>query len=631
MSSTTLDPGTAFPVFDAAAERGMVVFTDVCPGARCTLLHLDAVETARTKRLDPTSVPREEHLFFELDVANGQLTAEGDRARAYLESERGAGVRAWFDHNAEALRVRFERLKAQQTDEGADARPAPAWRPGALVFHHDLFPHDFTPVVSQGDRLFYILDACCPDPGCGCDEEMLVFQGAEGEHASANGRLGQRRPAHTEGAGRALWDAIRADRKILGRLEDRRDEIRRAGPFIVGSAYEGVRLAAASRRARGEADAQDREGGYLAGGAIPLDLVRRSFDLGARLRAARFTIGEAWWSWFRVEVSGAITRDTWAIVDDEPCLSLHEAPRTEVPWLDFAVPDRAGVPLEHRRQRCALGLPLLGGAALPLILKTEPDGSYALPGADDVRLALAVGEAVLAMTPELSAHEPQNGQVLEHRAELDTGTAQVRITVSLPDAPWDASEMPLDIDDEDEDDGKGEDEEGGDSTRHALEAFTDAALDRGVPLPVVEAARSLVGGLGEYVAERGQGAPRYDDATVTRFLEVHAPRKLTLAPDQIALAPAALHAFADWLDEVGHADGPRLRAALDRALPTFQKRARDPRGSSPARENATPAAEGAVSGSPSRWRPAPGQSPPAPTDPCGCGSGRRYKKCCMPR
>ncbi len=45
---------------------------------------------------------------------------------------------------------------------------------------------------------------------------------------------------------------------------------------------------------------------------------------------------------------------------------------------------------------------------------------------------------------------------------------------------------------------------------------------------------------------------------------------------------------------------------------------------------ATPT-EARVTRSPTRWSPAPGERWPAPTDPCGCGSGRRFKKCCMPR
>ena len=34
---------------------------------------------------------------------------------------------------------------------------------------------------------------------------------------------------------------------------------------------------------------------------------------------------------------------------------------------------------------------------------------------------------------------------------------------------------------------------------------------------------------------------------------------------------------------------------------------------------------------PGRFTPRAGEPPPAPTVPCPCGSGRRYKKCCMPR
>jgi uncharacterized protein YchJ len=108
---------------------------------------------------------------------------------------------------------------------------------------------------------------------------------------------------------------------------------------------------------------------------------------------------------------------------------------------------------------------------------------------------------------------------------------------------------------------------------------------------------------------------------------------------------------------MGHIEAKPLRLTIDRAAPVFRKRARDPRlfsttkalqvdlvaaGISPrdeaavnafldARKAAPKDAAPAVARSATRWQPAPGEKAPAPTDPCGCGSGRRYKKCCMAR
>jgi hypothetical protein len=168
------------------------------------------------------------------------------------------------------------------------------------------------------------------------------------------------------------------------------------------------------------------------------------------------------------------------------------------------------VSLESRRQRCALGLPLLGGTSLPIVDRVRPEQIFHPPDADDMRLAVALAEALLAVPPYEEVLGVSGAPcVVEHPIELDAGALDVRLTASHAEAPWDDEH---------------EEENGGELS-----------------------------------------------------------------------------------EEEDEDEGDEKDSASDTAAPAR------------------------VSHAPNRWRPDPGERPPAPTDPCGCGSGRRYKKCCMPR
>jgi hypothetical protein len=688
MAKLNLDAGTPIPAHRDGTRSGFALITSVCAGKECTLLHLKAVEASVGDHIEIGGAADRAALFFDLDVETARIEGSDDRASAFLASEGGAWLATWVLGNMDLLRRRFERLKGQEADELPDTRPAPVWKPGGRIFHQELFPYDFAPAIEHRGGLWMIADACCPDPSDGGKEVELDLFGPDGERITVTGELGSSRPDQKDRLGRALWKAVHADPLLMVDLETRRDEIRHAGPFVVGAAYERARLAV--REGRSTLEAINQQAGYLQGGAVPVGLIQRLFDVSARLHAARIELEEAWWSWFRVEVRGAAPREAWGLVKDDPwrvCLCDDMAAE---PQLVLALADRGAATLEHRRQRLALGLPLLGGNVLPLVDRAQPDGEYVAAGADEVRLAVAIAEALLAAPRDAIDEELTEPRVFEHRVETDTGTIEVRLTASAAEAPWTEEETDDDedlegeeLEDDDlEGDDEDEDEDGEPSAEEAaLEGFTDAALDRGLANDVVLTARSLVMHLASYASEHTGGATWFHEATIARFLEDHAPRKVMLSDEEIDLAPAALHAVCDWLGEMGHTDAGRLRSTIDRALPVFREQARDPRNFSmakalfsemrsagvdledqaavdrfiavknarlaaraPARTQmfappeiparpASPAspAEARVSHSPNRWKPAPGEPLPAPTDPCGCGSGRRYKKCCMPR
>lgn len=156
---------------------------------------------------------------------------------------------------------------------------------------------------------------------------------------------------------------------------------------------------------------------------------------------------------------------------------------------------------------------------------------------------------------------------------------------------------------------------------------------------------------------------------VEAFLLDYFPARVGSEAPAVSRTPERLEAFFAWLEseEYEHADVvDDIRARIHDVQPEFERRALDPSNYGPAkavvlemrregidpsdqealsrfldrfnerlRENPdllpTPKARGRAASTRVRWIPTPGQAPPAATDPCPCGSGRRYKKCCLRR
>src|SRR5262249_49132376 len=125
---------------------------------------------------------------------------------------------------------------------------------------------------------------------------------------------------------------------------------------------------------------------------------------------------------------------------DPPGVDVFAAVGDETPWLIFAIVPRDEVSWESRRQRCALGLPLLGGTSLPIVDRVTPEQTFHPPEADDLRLALAVAEAILATPREEVLAVAGAPRVFKHHVEVDAGAVEVRLTASPAEAPWDDEE-----------------------------------------------------------------------------------------------------------------------------------------------------------------------------------------------
>ncbi len=652
-------------------SRRVSLVTAVCTAPGCQKLHL---------RVSGAAIPEGEGLALDWDAETERLDGADERSRAWLASAGGAWLAPWVEQSGKTLRTRFEQLQAQEIDEPADNRPAPPWRPGGRVSHRALFPADFAPSLSFDGKRWLIVDSCCPDPVCFCSEVALELLSPTGESTKVEGALGNPRPTKATTLGKALWTAVHADSSLLELLRGRRRDIRSWGPFVVSAAYEQARLARRPSAGAGEGQTAAEEGATA--DAVPAALLQRLFDTASRLHAAQISIDALPPGRDRVELRGSVTRDAWLEVDSIPLgIALFDLRDDETPWLTLSLGFRDEAGLDLRRRRCALGLPLIGAMFVPVVERGQPDGTLGPPSAEDLGIAIAVVEALLTVD-----HRALGGpRVLEHRAELDLGPIDVRLTIGAgearpaqePAAATVTAALPVSAvepgellpDDEDEDEDENDDDDLEEPSSGALpiaslvEAFTDYALDRALPIEVVTTARLYLDAVVGYAFDQGLAA--FEDRTWSEFLTSYAPREVLLEEVEIVRAPAALRAIGEFLGEVGHVDARRFRASVERALPTFQRRARDPRHFSKLKElqaggvidlddpdavdrffeyeglTAPPpvAAARAKSAdvapkrepSPTRWSPGPGEPRPAPSDPCGCGSGKRYKKCCMPR
>jgi hypothetical protein len=164
---------------------------------------------------------------------------------------------------------------------------------------------------------------------------------------------------------------------------------------------------------------------------------------------------------------------------------------------------------------------------------------------------------------------------------------------------------------------------------------------------------------------------------VEAFLLEHYPRKVSASPDLVKRTPEMLDRYFVWLAESGldsAVNVARLRDRLARVEDEFFEIAGDPALFGPAKTvvmamekaGVDPSDEKALAAfiadynrnlpgvpggrrarnhgsakartsaptrapAPKRWSTAADRPTPAPMDACPCGSGKRYKRCCMPR
>jgi hypothetical protein len=344
---------------------------------------------------------------------------------------------------------------------------------------------------------------------------------------------------------------------------------------------------------------------------------------------------------------------------------------------------RNDIPKAMRREIARHGWEVAGPNAYPRVMLIDADRLLRPLTDHDVRRVAVIADGLASFC---ARHRDRLGAELsqpitdEVTARLGADTFTVRVTAPHPDAPWDEGEH---------------DDSGGDDTAESeaaqlLEAFleTQAQPGSGSAAPEqaqghwIDAAAFICNALLGYKLNCADGRlDRFTAAEIEDFLLDHFPRKVTADERMVRRTPEILLAFCAWLQEKGRVT-PRAAQAMARCIrekqTLFYRYAADRSRFGPAKSFVTLARERGVDitdeaqmqgfmaeyndmlrkglidpvgplfpsrfpaepaeASPrmarpakQRWVPRPGEHAPDPAFPCPCGSGRRYKKCCMPR
>ena len=294
---------------------------------------------------------------------------------------------------------------------------------------------------------------------------------------------------------------------------------------------------------------------------------------------------------------------------------------------------------------------------LAYLLKVGPHNAAQPLTTDDYRLATAGLEAVRVLVEKhrrLFREPPKQSIETRLRIAMPTGEIEVRVTAPPEGLPWAWGE-----------------EEPIDGLRRAdavtvSEAFREARRAAGASEDEADEACRFVDEALRYKADRGEPVERWTAADVEEFLLDHYPARGGVADEELELVPVHLDALLEWLAASGRGEAGPLRTAracIARCREAFLRDARDPRLFGPAktivramlREGVDPTDRRAADrfiakfnerirkdpslmpmpGEARRrrklWTWTPGQLPPDPRGPCPCGSGKPYRRCCMPR
>jgi hypothetical protein len=294
---------------------------------------------------------------------------------------------------------------------------------------------------------------------------------------------------------------------------------------------------------------------------------------------------------------------------------------------------------------------------LPYLLKASPDNAALPLTSEDYRVATVFLEAVRAFVEKhrrLFDGPPKKNVGL--RIEVPTPEGDVEATVTAPpaDLPWAWGE-----------------EEPVEGLRRLdavtlREGFREARRAAGASEDEAAEACQCVDEALRFKTARGERGDRWTADDVEAYLLDHYPARGGAPDEDLERVPVHLDAFLEWLAASGPGNVLSLRAAracLARCRERFLRDARDPRRFGPAKtlvramlaEGIDPTDRRAadrfievfnerVQEDPSllplpgehaphgkAWVWTPDQPPPDPRGPCPCGSGKRYRKCCMPR
>jgi len=320
------------------------------------------------------------------------------------------------------------------------------------------------------------------------------------------------------------------------------------------------------------------------------------------------------------------------------------------------------LPKALRREVKQHGWPVAGPKAYPRVMAHDPDGVSRPLHERDYRLAIALSEAV-------ARFQTQHRAVFEKGAALPvSGTwalpeieCSVRVTAPHPDWDWASIDEP-------EPDYPGERRVK--AARRAAEKLSDEFLareeQRGRDRAWLDGAADALFHLFDFRFDYVDGRiENWRPWHVRTFLIEHFPRKVVADDRAIEALPGQLDAFFAWLGENGREPlvvVESIRQVIVRRRRSFSREARDPARFGPAKHVLTGMrSEGIdptnrqevdryiaryneglreathtrrpVDDPPRRprWTRKEGEPVPDPKKPCPCGSGARYKKCCMPR
>ncbi|MGD0950581.1 MAG: SEC-C domain-containing protein [Candidatus Binatia bacterium] len=343
---------------------------------------------------------------------------------------------------------------------------------------------------------------------------------------------------------------------------------------------------------------------------------------------------------------------------------------------------RSDIPKAMRREIARHGWEVAGPNAYPRVMLIDADRLLRPLTERDVRRVSVIAEGLAAFC---ARHRNQLAAGLsqpiteEFAVRFGVDTFTMRVTAPHPDCQWDDGE-------DDDDEGEARESE----ATQLLEAFLEAqdqaqhptaTLEQG-RIDWIDAAGFICDALLRYKLDYADGRlDRFTAADIEDFLLDHFPRKVTADEQMVRRTPEILLAFCAWLRESGRVT-PRAAQAMARCIrekqtlfyryaadrsrfglakgfvalaqergvdiadeaqmqgfvaeynDMLQKGLVDPVGPLfPSRFPAEPPETSLRTARPAkhRWAPQPGERAPDPASPCPCGSGRRYKKCCMQR
>jgi SEC-C motif-containing protein len=294
---------------------------------------------------------------------------------------------------------------------------------------------------------------------------------------------------------------------------------------------------------------------------------------------------------------------------------------------------------------------------LAYILKVDAQGATPPITTHDYQVATACMEGVRAFLEEnrgIFREPPKKRRTTRTSVAMPAGEVEVRVTAPPPDLAWEWGE-----------------EEPSEGLRRAdavvvREAFREARREAGASQDEADEACMVVYEALRYKAKLGEPVERWTADDVETYLLDYYPGHGGAVDEEVELVPLHLDAFLEWLSASGRGEPEPLgkaRARLARCRDAFLRDARDPRlfgvaktvvramqreGVDPSDRRAAdrflakfnerlqedPSLLPTPGDAPRRrklWGWTPGQPAPDPNGPCPCGSGKRYRKCCMPR